>query len=145
MRKTVPWVDGKTEIFGVIAHPIDHVRAPMVFNPIFSERCLPKLMIPIDVMPENLEAVITGLKKQRNFRGLAVTIPHKVEMAKLCDQLGKVAELTGAVNAVRFNSDGTMFGDNFDGAGFVEGCRQNGIDVVAREYLLLVGGAARAL
>ena len=32
----VPWVDGDSRVFGVIAHPVTHVRAPMVFNPRFA-------------------------------------------------------------------------------------------------------------
>ena len=29
----MPWVEGATRDFGVIAHPADHVRAPLLFNP----------------------------------------------------------------------------------------------------------------
>ena len=32
----MPWVDGNSRVFGVIAHPVTHVRAPMVFNPRFA-------------------------------------------------------------------------------------------------------------
>ena len=38
MTEPMPWVTGKTRLFGVIAHPADHVRAPMVFNPLFADR-----------------------------------------------------------------------------------------------------------
>jgi len=81
-----------------------------------------------------------------NFGGLAVTIPHKRAMAELCDELGTVARLTGAVNAVRFDPDGRLYGDNFDGAGFVAGCRGNGYEVTGKNILMLgAGGAARAI
>jgi shikimate dehydrogenase len=77
---------------------------------------------------------------------LAVTVPHKMALADLCDTLGTAAELTGAVNAVRFDNDGSMHGDNFDGAGFVAGCHGNGFDVAGRNILLIgAGGAARAI
>ena len=142
----MPWVDGTTRIFGVIAHPVDHVRAPMVFNPHFAAAGLPHVMVPIDAPPAQLEVIITGLRAMPNFGGLAVTIPHKVALADLCDTLGTAAQLTQAVNAVRFNDDGSMHGDNFDGAGFVAGCLGNGFDVVGKDILLIgAGGAARAI
>ena len=36
LSNQMPWVEGTTRVFGVIAHPVDHVRAPMVFNPRFA-------------------------------------------------------------------------------------------------------------
>ena len=59
-----------------------------------------------------------------NFMG-AVTIPHKMPIAELCDELGEVARITGAVNAIRFE-EGRLKGDNFDGAGFVTGLYDQG-------------------
>ena len=142
----MPWVEGTARVFGVIAHPIDHVRAPMVFNPYFAANGLPHVMVPIDAPPAQLEAIVNGLRAVPNFGGLAVTIPHKIALADLCDTLGTAAELTGAVNAVRFDNDGSVHGDNFDGAGFVAGCHGNGFDVAGRNILLVgAGGAARAI
>ena len=142
----MPWVDGNSRIFGIIAHPVTHVRAPMVFNPRFKSAGLGHIMLPIDAPPASLQDIIRGLKSIPNFGGLAVTIPHKMAMAELCDDLGTVARLTGAVNAVRFDPDGLLYGDNFDGAGFVAGCRGNGHEVTGKSVLMLgAGGAARAI
>ena len=142
----MPWVVGSTRIFGVIAHPADHVRAPLVFNPRFAAAGLPHVMVPIDAPPIGLEAIITGLRAIPNFGGLAVTIPHKMALADLCDTLGTAAELTGSVNAVRFDDDGSMHGDNFDGAGFVAVRHGNGFDFMGKNILLIgAGGAARAI
>jgi shikimate dehydrogenase len=146
MTGQMPWVTGTTRFFATIANPADHVRAPMVFNPLFAKRGLDHVMVPITAPPEAFEAVIDGLRGIRNFGGMAVTIPHKMEMAKLCDTLGPTAQLTGAVNAVRFDPDGTIHGDNFDGAGFVEGLCQNGHDPAGKTVLMVgAGGAARAI
>jgi shikimate dehydrogenase len=146
MTGQMPWVTGTTRFFATIANPADHVRAPMVFNPLFAERGLDHVMVPIAAPPETLEAVIDGLRGVRNFGGMAVTIPHKMEIAKLCDTLGRAAQLTGAVNAVRFDPDGTIHGDNFDGAGFVEGLRRNAHDPAGKRVLMVgAGGAARAI
>ena len=146
LSNQMPWVEGTTRVFGVIAHPVDHVRAPMVFNPRFAAAGLPHIMVPINAPPEKLELIINALRAIPNFGGLAVTIPHKMLLAGLCDSLGTAAQLTGAVNAVRFDDDGTMHGDNFDGAGFVAGAIANGYDVADKAIMLIgAGGAARAI
>ena len=146
LPKEMPWVDGTTRVFGVIAHPVEHVRAPIVFNPRFAAAGLPHVMVPINAPPEKLESIINALRAMPNFGGLAVTIPHKKPLAKLCDSLGTAALLTGAVNAVRFDDDGTMHGDNFDGAGFVAGAIGTGYGVADRAILLIgAGGAAHAI
>jgi len=146
LSNQMPWVEGAMRVFGVIAHPVDHVRAPMVFNPRFAAAGMPHIMVPINAPPQTLERIINGLRAIPNFGGLAVTIPHKMQLADLCDSLGTAAQLTGAVNAVRFDDDGTMHGDNFDGAGFVAGAIGNGYDVADKAILLIgAGGAARAI
>ena len=146
MTEPMPWVTGKTRLFGVIAHPADHVRAPMVFNPLFADRGLDHVMVPVDAPPADLAAVIDGLRAMPNFGGLAVTIPHKMALAEMCDTLGAAAKLTGAVNAVRFDADGSLHGDNFDGVGFVAGLRQYDHEPAGKSALMIgAGGAARAI
>jgi shikimate dehydrogenase len=50
------------------------------------------------------------------------------------------------VNAVRFDQDGGMHGDNFDGTGFVAGLQQQGHDPSGMTVLIVgAGGAARAI
>lgn len=139
-------ITGKTRVYGVIADPIAHVRAPMVFNPLFERRGIDAVMIPVHVRPEDLASAIAGLKAQRNFGGLAITVPHKLELMKLCDEVGKQGRLVGAVNAARFDADRRLIGDNFDGAGFVAGMRGEGYEVSGRSVLQLgAGGAGRAI
>src|SRR3546814_13537313 len=83
-----------------------------------------------DVCSSDLAAV-AGMKAMRNLGGLCVTVPHKIELAALCDDLGASGRRIGAVNAVRFDDvpdagpggARRMVGDNFDGQGYVAGMR----------------------
>ena len=54
---------GSTKIYGCLADPIDHVKAPTIFSSIFKEKNIDAVMIPIHVDKDNLENVITTLKK----------------------------------------------------------------------------------
>lgn len=142
----VPLITGTTKLFGVIAHPSAHVRAPMVFNERFVAEQRDHLMIPIDATPASLVTVMDGLRAMDNFGGLTITIPHKVPIAQMCDELGAAARVCGAVNAVRFGEDGRLYGDIFDGAGFVAGLALKGHDIAGKRVLMLgAGGAARAI
>ena len=139
-------VSGNTQIFVIFAHPPGQVRAPTLFNQRFKELGIDHIMIPIDVAPLNLVDVVNSMRGISNIRGGVVTIPHKIEIAKLCDELGPGARATGAVNAFRYDADGRLHGDNFDGVGFVAGLKDNGHSLEQKKLLIVgAGGAARAI
>ena len=139
-------ITGTTRLYGVIAHPIAHVQAPAVFNPIFAEKGIDAVMLPIHITPDALPTILPTLAKLPNMGGVAVTIPHKMTAAALCQKLGNTAQASGAVNAIKFMADGSLHGDNFDGAGFIAGLIGEGHSIVDKSVLLLgAGGAARAI
>ena len=139
-------ITGKTAVFGILSHPVAHVRTPMVMNEAFARLGLDAVMVPLDVAPKDLEAVIEGLRVTRNLNGLTVTVPHKVEMARLCDRVGESGRRVGAVNAVRFEADGALVGDNFDGQGYVAGMRAAGYDFKGKTVFQAgAGGAGMAI
>jgi shikimate dehydrogenase len=135
----------KTKYSGLLAHPVDHVKAPSFMNPEFEKMGLNWFITPMHVRPDNLEDAIRGLQKIKNFLGVNLTIPHKEKMTKLCDKLGPNAQRTGTVNAVRF-ADDLLIGEMFDGVGLIKGQKKRGIEVTNRNSLILgAGGAARAV
>ncbi len=142
-------ITGSTTVYGILAHPIDHVRAPSVFNPAYERLGLVAVMVPFHVLPDELEAAVAGMRAMRSLRGLTVTVPHKVTIAALCDDVGPGGRRVGAVNAVRFDEAGgrrRMIGDNFDGQGYVAGMRAGGFDFAGRHVLQLgAGGAGMAI
>ena len=110
-----------TKIYGCLADPIDHVKAPTIFTSIFREKNIDAVMVPIHVEKNNLENVIASLKTIKNFEGMTVTIPHKTTVASLCDYLEEDAGFTQSVNWIKFDKDRKLIGNNFDGQGFVAG------------------------
>ena len=43
-------MNANTKIFGCIADPIDHVKAPTLFTKIFQEQKVNAIMIPINIL-----------------------------------------------------------------------------------------------
>ena len=101
-------------------------------------------MIPIHVSQDNLINVIEALKGIKNFCGLTVTIPHKTSVAHLCDTLEPDAEITGAVNWIRFDEKRNLVGNNFDGKGFVNGFLKNKYSLKNKTISLFGAGGAAA-
>ena len=134
-----------TKIFGCIADPIDHVKAPTLFTKEFMKRNINAVMIPINVKKNNLGKVINGLKKINNFCGLTVTIPHKVNVLKYCDNLHDEAQETQAVNWIKFENK-KIIGNNFDGLGFVKGLKKSKIMTNNKSFCIFgAGGAGMAI
>ena len=112
---------GSTKIYGCLADPIDHVRAPSIFTNIFKEKNIDAVMVPINVSDKNLKIVINSLKLIKNFSGMTITIPHKTKVVDMCNFLEQDAVLTNTVNWIKFDENRNLIGDNFDGQGFIKG------------------------
>ena len=52
-----------TKIFGCIADPINHVKAPTLFTKMFQENKINAIMIPINVSKDDLDFFFFGNKE----------------------------------------------------------------------------------
>jgi shikimate dehydrogenase len=140
------FVDGETRIFGSIGDPIAQVKLPSLINPIFAELGENILAVPLHVSADGLASAWQGFRHIRNLIGLAVTLPHKGDAARLCDRLEFSAKRVGVANCIRREPDGSMTGELFDGLGFVGGLTAEGHTVKGREIFMVgAGGAASAI
>lgn len=137
---------GGTQLFAIIGDPIDQAGSPGLFNQAFRQRETPAVLVPIQVPAAALRELVSLFRQSGNWGGLVVTVPHKVAMCSLVDELGPAARRTGAVNAIRKESDGRLVGDNFDGEGFLRGLAEQGHALRGRRILVVgAGGAGRAI
>jgi len=101
---------------------------------------------------EKLEAPLDGFDdfalglRDNGYLGLNVTIPFKIDAAKLADDLSARARLAGAVNTLKFDGD-VILGDNTDGIGFVRDLRHRLDFRIAGSAILILGagGGVRGL
>jgi shikimate dehydrogenase len=139
-------ISGKTKVFMIIGDPVAQVRAPEVYNHLFARHGVDAVVVPMKVAPAHLESFVRNAFSAENFGGFWVTIPHKAAMQTLMQICNPVAEIAGAVNAVRRAADGGLEGALFDGLGFVKGLDHFGVAVVGRKVLVLgAGGGGQAV
>lgn len=137
-------ISGKTKICALIGDPVEHTMSPVMHNTAFHKLGLDYLYIPFRVSAEALPQAVDGLRAL-NVRGFNVTIPHKVSVMPLLDELDPLAERIGAVNTV-VNDDGKLRGYNTDTAGFLRALLECGVKPEGKKVVVLgAGGASRAI
>ena len=137
-------ITGKTKICGLIGDPVAHTMSPAMHNAAFAELGLDYAYLPFHVRPANLAAAVAGLRAL-NAVGFNVTIPHKVAVIPLLDDLDPLARRIGAVNTV-VNNDGVLKGYNTDASGFLRALIEAGFEPRDKNIVILgAGGAARAV
>jgi shikimate dehydrogenase len=98
------------------------------------------------VKPDDYAVFLKSLFRLSNIRGALVTMPHKVTTTSLVDELTPTARIAGACNAILLRPDGTLLGDQFDGAGFTRGVERKGRSLKgARALVLGSGGVGSAI
>ena len=134
----------------VLGFPIHHSISPQLHraalkemarvDPRFSKWRYDKVELAVERLPEALPQLA-----DLGYRGLNLTIPHKVEVLPLLDQIEEGAAKMGAVNTL-FWENGSWKGYNSDGVGFSRAL-QIAFSRSLQDFEILIigaGGAARA-
>ncbi|MGF6573635.1 shikimate dehydrogenase [Paraburkholderia sp. GAS333] len=139
-------ITGTTRIFYCIADPVAQVRAPELYNSIFSRHGVDAVMVPLQVKPEHLDETLRALFASPSVGGAALSIPHKAAAAGIVGRATPEVTIANAVNAIRRGPDGVLEGALFDGLGFALSLDRLGLDIPSRRVLIIgAGGAASAL
>jgi shikimate dehydrogenase len=139
-------ISGKTTLIAHLGYPTEAFKAPMIYNPWFEQNGIDAVVMPMGVKPDDYADVLKSLFRLTNIRGALVTMPHKVSTISLVDELTPTARIAGACNAILLRPDGTLLGDQFDGAGFTRGVERKGRPLNgARALVLGSGGVGSAI
>jgi len=135
----------KLELVGVLGFPVAENPTCVMQEAAFAALGLPWRYLTIEVKPDSLPDAIRGVRAL-GMMGVNLTIPHKVAVLPLLDEISPDAAIIGAVNTVRRAGD-KLIGENTDGKGFLRGVReQAGVDPAGKNVVVLgAGGAARAI
>jgi shikimate dehydrogenase len=98
----------------------------MIYNPWFAQKGIDAVVVPMGIKPEDYANSLRAVFRFSNIRGALVTMPHKIATMALVDEVTPTAQIAGACNAILLRPDGTLLGDQFDGAGFVRGVERKG-------------------
>ncbi len=133
-------LNGDTRIIAHVGYPTTTFKSPMIYNPWFDRRAINACVVPLGVTGENFAAAFPQICRFTNFRGALITMPHKIAVVSLLDEVSTAVKVAGACNAVRRAADGRLIGDMFDGEGFVRGVARNGVALSGKRALIVGSG-----
>jgi shikimate dehydrogenase len=129
---------------GVIGDPVAHSLSPALHQPALDQLAIAAVYERWHTVAADLAKRVESLR-QPGVLGASVTVPHKIAVMSLIDEVSPAARRAGAVNTI-VNRDGVLFGDNTDIYGFgvtVSSALEGRTPRVA--LVLGAGGAARAV
>jgi shikimate dehydrogenase len=141
--KSIMDIGTSTQLCAVIGNPVEHSLSPAIHNRAFQELGLDFVYLAFRV--EDAKSVAMGMRALENFRGLSVTIPHKVAIIEHLDEIAEVDRQIGSVNTV-VNENGKLIGSGSDGPGARRALIDSGVKLTERRVMMLgSGGASRAI
>ncbi|MEL6381907.1 MAG: shikimate dehydrogenase [Cyanobacteria bacterium J06626_18] len=144
LSRSLSDLTGKTQVLGIIGHPVEHSLSPPMQNAALQELGVDAVYVPFPVQPDQVEAAIAGLWSL-GVQGLNVTIPHKQAVIPHLATVTDIGQAVGAVNTIWRTEQGWA-GTNTDVTGFVSPLKERDRDwSQARVVILGNGGAARAV
>ncbi len=139
----IPTIDAKTKLYGIIGYPLGHTFSPAMHNAAFQAAGVNAVYL---AFPIKHLLQLKFFMKQFGIRGLSVTIPHKIKVRRLLDQIDPLALQIGSVNTIFWNNDGLLIGYNTDGPGAIRAIQETGFDLKGKKVLIIgSGGSARAI
>lgn len=138
-------LSGRTRVYAIVGDPIAQAGSPRLFNSAFRAKSAEAVLVPLHVAPADFPALVSMFRVTKNFDGLVITVPHKLDAFAHVDEAGEMARRIGAVNVMR-KQDGRIVGENFDGFGFTRGLADRGYSLGGKRVLVVgAGGAGRAV
>jgi shikimate dehydrogenase len=133
-------ITGRGKVIAHVGYPTEAFKAPMIYNPWFEAKGIDAAVTPLGIKPEDFATVFPTLFRVTTMHGALVTMPFKIPVAGLVDELTTTARIAGACNAVLKRPDGSLLGDMFDGTGFVSGVARKGREIAGAQALVLGSG-----
>jgi len=134
-------IDAHTRLYAVLGDPVNHSLSPVMHNAAFSQTGYNGVYTAFHV--RDLPNAVAGIRAL-GIHGCSVTIPHKVAVMDLLDEIDPMALRIGAVNTI-VNQGGRLTGFNSDSPGAMAALLEKTPVAHRRVAVIGAGGAARAL
>ena len=110
-------IDANFQVCALFGFPAHHSVGPALHNAGFDALDLPLVYVAHDVEPARLAEAFAGARAM-NYRGLSITMPHKVAALGLVDDVDEMARAIGCINTAVIDN-GRVRGTNVDGLGAI--------------------------
>ncbi len=141
--RSIKSIGCSTQVCCVIGNPIAHSLSPAIHNAAYDALGLDFVYVACRV--EDVKSALSGMRALSNFRGMSVTIPHKIEAMKHVDEIREVDRAIGSINTVVHDRD-KLIGMGTDGPGALKAITDTGACLADMRVLMLgAGGAARMI
>ena len=135
----------RAELTGVFGDPVDGNPTGVMTEAAYEAMGQNFRYITMKVTKEDFPDAMRAVKAL-HMKGVNLTMPHKIAVLSWLDELSPAASIIGAVNTVVVREDGTLFGENTDGKGFIQALANAGEQIEGKTITILgAGGAARAI
>lgn len=131
------------DTYAVLGNPVAHSLSPQIHQE-FAKQAeqsihYDKILVPIDDFASQLKDFFS----HPHHLGTNVTLPFKQQAWQLVNKRSAAAELSGAVNTILREKDGSLFGDNTDGLGLLNDLTEN-LQLKLKNKKILILGAGGA-
>ena len=136
-------VSTSTQVCAIIGNPVEHSLSPAIHNAAFEFLDLGFVYVAFPV--EDVKGALSGMRAMKNFRGMSVTIPHKIEVMNYVDEIPVVDRNIGSINTI-IREESKLIGLGTDGSGALKALVDSNVEIDGTNILMLgAGGAARAI
>lgn len=127
--------------YTLIGHPLGHSMSPLIHEGLFKLKGKDCPYDLTDIAPEELAEKGDFL---RSLSGFNITIPHKVAVIDLIDEMDESAKRYNSVNCVA-NKNGKLIGYNTDCDGFLLSVKSKNMPLNGNVLLIGCGGVGRMM
>ena len=126
-----------TKKFGIIGNPIKHSLSPVLHNYWFEKYKIDAEYSIIETEDKDLPHVVKKIKN-KDLRGINVTLPFKQKIVPFLDILINDAELTSSVNTLYLDNKERIIGENTDVFG-LQAAYLKEVDGASKKRALVIG------
>jgi len=126
---------------GVVGNPIEHSLSPFIHSRFSRNENVNINYLAYKVNNDDFDIFIKEFFKDKEARGLNITLPHKKRAASLEGKISQEAQYINAVNTI-LNDNDNLHLFSTDGAGFIKDIENKKFNLKNKNILIIGAGAA---